>query len=64
MPEAVKASEEYRVQMNEDFRDPEESPLEKEDLENFDGLEFFTIDTAYIVEAEFVRIEDTTSTFC
>ncbi|WPY97963.1 DUF1684 domain-containing protein [Christiangramia sp. OXR-203] len=55
MPEAVKASEEYRVQMNEDFRDPEESPLEKEDLENFDGLEFFTIDTAYIVEAEFVR---------
>lgn len=55
MPEAVKASEEYRVQMNEDFRDPEESPLEKEYLENFDGLEFFVIDTTYIVEAEFVR---------
>ncbi|TQI71601.1 hypothetical protein JM79_2541 [Gramella sp. Hel_I_59] len=53
--DAVKASEEYQVQLNEDFRDFEESPLEKEDLENFDGLEFFVIDTTYIVEAEFIR---------
>ena len=35
VPDAVKASEEYRVQLNEDFRDPEESPLEKEDLEKW-----------------------------
>ena len=46
---------EYQQNMNEDFKNPEESPLTSEDLKKFKALDFFSIDSAYIVKAEFVR---------
>ncbi|MCM4158052.1 DUF1684 domain-containing protein [Gramella sp. AN32] len=49
------SSEEFQKQLNESYYDAEESPLEPEDLKNFEGLEFFEIDEKYKVKAKFVR---------
>lgn len=51
----AEAARAYQQQLNEKFADPEESPLDKADLENFENLEFFEVDKEFIVEAEFVR---------
>lgn len=45
----------FQNHMNSEFADPEESPLTSEDLKKFKELEFFDIDTSYVVEADFVR---------
>ncbi|MEZ4816907.1 MAG: DUF1684 domain-containing protein [Flavobacteriaceae bacterium] len=50
--EAIKA---YQEEQNEEFRNPETSPLTKEALEHFTALEFYPIDLKYRVEANFVR---------
>lgn len=44
--------------INQAYLDPERSVLLPEDFENFTGLEFYPIDSKYIVEAEFVRTPD------
>ncbi len=49
-------AEEFQEELNNEYADPEESPLDKEDLKRFEELEFFEIDLAYKVKAEFVRI--------
>lgn len=51
----IKSAEAFQKKLNEEYANPEESPLEPEDLEEFDGLDFFEIDKEYIVKAEFVR---------
>lgn len=45
----------FQNHMNSEFADPEESPLTSEDLKKFKELEFFDIDTSYVVKADFVR---------
>ncbi len=40
---------------HEEFRDPQESPLDPEDLEDFDSLSYFPFDPGYVVEATFTR---------
>ncbi|WP_340074876.1 DUF1684 domain-containing protein [Leptobacterium sp. I13] len=37
------------------FKNPESSPLKKKDQKDFTGLDFFPVDTAYYIIAEFVR---------
>jgi len=51
----IKSIEEFQVQINADFKNPEESPLSAIDLMNFEGLEFFDIDTSFVLTAQFVR---------
>ena len=51
----IAKSEEFQKELNEEFTNPQESPLEEKDLKNFNGLDFFEIDPDYIVKAEFVR---------
>lgn len=46
---------EFQAELNREYANPDESPLEKEDLDEFSGLDFFDIDSSYIVKAEFVR---------
>jgi uncharacterized protein len=48
----------YQNELNEQFTDPEESPLTKEDLAGFDGLVFFPINDKFKVDASFERITD------
>lgn len=52
---AIEEVKEFQKELNEEYRNPETSPLEKKDLAEFEELEFFPIDTGYRVKAEFVR---------
>lgn len=48
----------FQDNMNTNFRNPETSPLKEEDLETFDGLDFYEISEKYFVKAKFVRTPD------
>lgn len=49
------SSEEFQKELNEEYANPETSPLDKEDLKDFKELEFYEIDPDYVVQASFVR---------
>jgi len=49
---------EFQDKLNEEFRNPDESPLTVEDREKFDSLAFFPIDEKFRVLAKFERIEN------
>lgn len=51
----IESAKEFQKELNHKFADPDESPLDEKDLKDFQGLEFFEIDTTYIVKADFVR---------
>lgn len=53
--EEIESVKEFQKELNKEYSDPKTSPLEKEDLANFEGLEFFKVDPEYRVKAEFVR---------
>lgn len=53
--DVVASVHEFQERMNKEFKDPEESPLTSEDREDFESLDFFPVDTAFSVIAEFVR---------
>ncbi len=57
-PEYIQEMEEYRNEQNQHFADTVSSPLTKEGLAHFEGLEFFTVDEKYKVEAKFVLNPD------
>lgn len=50
-----KSAREFQEELDREYADPKESPLDKKDLKEFNGLDFFDIDPEYIVKAEFVR---------
>ncbi|MEN7550351.1 DUF1684 domain-containing protein [Rapidithrix thailandica] len=45
----------FQQELNEEFRNPEESPLPKKDLKKFKKHNFFPIDSTYKVLAKFVK---------
>lgn len=47
--------EEFQRDMNEKFSDPDRTPLSKDDLAQFKKLDFFEIDSAFLVKAHFLR---------
>lgn len=49
---------EFQEKLNEEFGNPDESPLTPEDLEKFDSLSFFPVDEKFRVVAKFERIEN------
>ncbi|MBT8280979.1 MAG: DUF1684 domain-containing protein [Muriicola sp.] len=49
---------EFQNSLNEEFSDPEISPLPDRFRKDFQGLEFFEPDTLYSVKAKFVRTPD------
>ena len=52
--QAELSSKEFQDQLNREYADPEESPLDSLDLVHFISLDFFPIDENYIVEAKLV----------
>lgn len=48
----------YQVSENARFKDASRSPLKKKDLKNFKGLDFYPVDSAYIVTAKLLRTPD------
>jgi len=54
-PDAIQDILEFREAQNEEFKNPETSPLPDKYRKNFERLDFFPPDTTYIVRAKFVR---------
>ena len=50
---------EYQQKLNAQYKDATKSPLKKKDLRNFKGLDFFPIDSSFIVIAQLKRTPDT-----
>lgn len=53
--ELIESAKKFQIELDREYANPEKSPLDEKDLEEFKGLEFFEIDPDYIVQAEFVR---------
>ena len=51
----VAAAEKFQAELNKSYADSLKSPLLKDDLKQFKGLDFYPIDEKYIVEAIFIR---------
>ncbi|MDR5589635.1 DUF1684 domain-containing protein [Christiangramia sp. SM2212] len=51
----IESAGEFQKELDLEYANSEESPLEPKDLKEFKGLDFFEIDPEYIVKAEFVR---------
>jgi len=49
----------YQRKLNAQYKDASKSPLKKKDLKNFKGLDFFPVDSSYIVTAKLMRTPDT-----
>lgn len=58
--DAVKEIDDHRAKQQDEFRDPEKSPLTKKDRKKFRGLNYYPIDLAYRVKAKFVKTENPT----
>jgi|SRR5699024_7487381 len=54
----LEASKTTQEELNENFLNPETSILLEEDFEQFNGLEFYPLNSKYIVEAKFIRTPD------
>lgn len=48
----------HQQKLNEEFKDPDVSPLPDRFRKDFKGLDFFAPDTNYVVEAQFIRTPD------
>ena len=48
----------FQLALNEEFKNPETSPLPDRFRKDFESLDFFPADTSYVVEARFVRTPD------
>ncbi len=56
--EAVRSIIAFQNKLNEEYKDPETSPLPDRYRKNFEGLDFFKPNEAYIVKARFERTAD------
>lgn len=50
----IRTNDSLRAVTNQEFGDPEYSPLPEKEIEDFDGLRYFPVDTQYAVYARFV----------
>ena len=54
----VKEAKKFQQKLNKEFSSREESPLTKEDLEVFESLDFFPIDSNFMVTASLILHKD------
>lgn len=48
----------YQIKLNTSYKDASKSPLKKKDLKSFKGLDFFPIDSTFIVKAKLTKTEN------
>lgn len=48
----------YQISLNAVYKDASKSPLKNKDLKTFKGLDFFPVDSTFIVDANFVKTEN------
>lgn len=56
---AIAGETEYQRELNTQYKDASKSPLKKKDLKGFKGLDFFPIDSSFIVTAKLARTPNT-----
>ncbi|MCI2229070.1 DUF1684 domain-containing protein [Polaribacter sp. MSW13] len=49
---------EYQQKLNAEYKDASKSPLKRKDLKNFKGLDFFPVDSSFIVTAKLIKTEN------
>lgn len=54
----IKDAQKFQNNLNKDFSNKEESPLTEDDLKTFKSLDFFPVDTNYIVTAKLQFLEN------
>jgi len=54
----IKSKSEFQAQQNSFFKDASKSPLKSKDLKVFEGLDFFPIDSLFVVKAQLMRTPD------
>lgn len=57
---SIRSNSEFQKVQNEFFKDASTSPLKSKDLKTFEGLDFFPIDSSFIVKAKLFRTPNTT----
>mgnify|MGYP001162438570 FL=1 len=55
----INSNSEHQKYQNEFFKDASKSPLKTKDLKDFKGLDFFSIDSSYMVRAKLFRTPNT-----
>ena len=55
---AIAGKTEYQRKLNAQYKDASRSPLKKKDLKGFKGLDFYPVDSTYIVTAQLTRTPD------
>ena len=55
----INSNSEYQKNQNDFFKDASRSPLKSKDLKDFKGLDFFSIDSSYMVKAKLFRTPNT-----
>lgn len=55
---ALKSIIKFQEDLNEEFKNPETSPLPDRYRKDFEALDFFAADTSYVIDARFVRTPD------
>ena len=58
--ERLQGETEFQRNLNSEFKDASKSPLKKKDRRDFKGLDFFKVDSAYVVQANFKNTPDET----
>ena len=53
--EPIPGETEFQKEMNAEYKDASTSPLKDKDRRDFKGLEFFKVDSSYVVKAKFKR---------
>ena len=48
----------FQKSLNAEYKDATTSPLTEEDLKDFQGLDFFDVDSTFVVTAKFIRTPD------
>lgn len=56
---AVVGETEYQRELNAVYKDASKSPLKKRDLKKFKGLDFYPVDSSYVVTAKLIKTPDT-----
>ena len=56
---SIKSQSEFQEEQNSFFKDASKSPLKSKDLKAFEGLDFFPIDSMFVVKAQLKRTPNT-----
>ena len=56
--ERLQGETEFQRDLNSEFKDASKSPLKKKDRRDFKGLDFFKVDSSYVVQATFKSTPD------